>query len=123
MTTSIRVCPLPNPAAQLLTLTIPLLQYSQPVQVAASSELSPIRPAKIKMTERKLPPRKTPDDKGSQEASPTDKTTKDSGTPAKEVPMGPNTQSTNESQNGLPHPNDDLLEKIKWVGTSLLILE
>ncbi|ESA42933.1 hypothetical protein GE21DRAFT_6015 [Neurospora crassa] len=66
------------------------------------------------MTERKLPPRKTPDDKGSQEASPTDETTKDSRTPAKEVPMGPNTQSTNESQNGLPQPNDDLLEKIKW---------
>ncbi|KAK3487959.1 uncharacterized protein B0T23DRAFT_219083 [Neurospora hispaniola] len=69
------------------------------------------------MTERKIPP---PDDKGSQEASPkdettpNDETTKDSGTPAKEVPTDPNTQSTTESQDGQPQPNDDLLEKIKW---------
>ncbi|KAK3502891.1 hypothetical protein B0T13DRAFT_524920 [Neurospora crassa] len=66
------------------------------------------------MTERKLPPRKTPDDKGSQDASPKDETTKDSGTPAKQDPADPNTPSTNESQDGQPQPNDDLLEKIKW---------
>ncbi|EGO59304.1 hypothetical protein NEUTE1DRAFT_145347 [Neurospora tetrasperma FGSC 2508] len=63
------------------------------------------------MTERKIPP---PDDKGSQEASPKDETTNDSGTPAKEDPADPNTPSTNESQDGQPQPNDDLLEKIKW---------
>lgn len=72
------------------------------------------------MTERKFPP---PDDKDSQEASRKDETAKDSGTPAKEVPTDPNTQSSNESQDGQPQPNDDLLEKIQWVSTSLLNLE
>ena len=64
------------------------------------------------MTERKIPPGE-PDNKVPQEPS-----KDETSASAEEVPVEPNTPSTNDPQNDQPQPGDpDLLEKIRWVSS------
>lgn len=72
------------------------------------------------MTERKLPPREGPNDKASQEPPHKDEATKDpSKTSDKEVPSESTSPSNNDSRNGEPQPDDNSLEKIRWVSFQL----